>query len=304
MNNTASFTISYDGEALRTHTMDVRDLAPALLSFGQLFDESNRVLNGNKVAIKVQVKANQAGSFEIVFQATQSISSQMSAFLTGDFVSSALNLKELLFSLGMGLFLLISKLKGKTPSKITDLKNGNVRLEIDTETFDFPLNLLRLYQDISVRSAVEKALKPLENEGIDTFVVKDGGKEITRVEKPELPYFKVPETQDEKLTEKEEKAAYSIISLAFKEDNKWRLYDGQSIISATIRDEKFLNKVEENLVSFAKGDILICIVRTSQWRTSIELKTEYEVLEVKEHKPAARQIPLDFDDITNDHRQI
>ena len=61
-----SFTISYSGGALESHQMDVRDLGPALMSLGQLFDEANKVLNGGKVSIKIEVKAHQTGSFEIV----------------------------------------------------------------------------------------------------------------------------------------------------------------------------------------------------------------------------------------------
>lgn len=298
----ASFTVCYDGEALNSHQMDVRDLGPALMSLGQLFDEANRVLNGDKVSIKIQVKAHQAGSFEILFEAVQSISSQLSSFLTGDFVSSALNLKELILTGAGGaggLFWLIKKLKGERPNKITDLKNGMVRIEIEDETFELPLKLMRLYQDLRIRQATEKVLKPLENEGIDVFVVKEGKKEIERIEKKTLPYFKIPEIQDEKLFESEHNAAYSIISLAFKEDNKWRLYDGNSIISVSMEDENFLRKVDENLISFAKGDVLLCRVRTKQFRTNTGLKTEYTVLKVNEHKTAARQIPLPFEDEEN-----
>ncbi len=298
MSSRAVFTVSYDGDALKTHQMDVRDLGPALLSLGQLFDEANRVLNGDKVSIKVHVQAHQSGSFEIIFEAIQSVSSQLSGFLTGDFVTSALNLKELILGGSVGLFWLINKLKGETPTKISDLGNGLLRIEFEKEVIDIPLKLLRLYQDLAVRNATEKVLKPLENDGIDTFSAKDGKKEVVRIEKKSLPYFKVPETQDERLNEVEHDAAYSIISLAFKEDNKWRLYDGNSTISVVIKDETFLKKVDDNLISFAKGDILLCHVRSSQWRTNTGLKTEYEVLKVKEHKPAARQIPLPFfDDI-------
>lgn len=295
----AFFTVSYCGEALDSRQMDVRDLGPALLSLGQLFDEANRVLNGDKVSVKVQVTAQKSGSFQIDFEAIQTIYSQLSGFLTGDFVSSALNLKELILT-GVGgaggLFWLIKKLKGGKPKKITDLKNGMVRIEFDGETFEAPLKLLRLYQDLAVRAATEKVLRPLENEGINTFVAKDEKKEFVRVEKKDLPHFKIPEIQDERLFESEHDAAYSIISLAFKEDNKWRLYDGNSTISVTVKDDDFLRKVDDNLISFAKGDVLLCRVKTTQYRTNTGLKTEYTVLKVYQHRPAARQIPLPFDE--------
>ena len=51
----ATFTIAYDGPALTNHTMDVRDLAPAMLAVGQLCDAANVVLNGERSKIQVHV---------------------------------------------------------------------------------------------------------------------------------------------------------------------------------------------------------------------------------------------------------
>ena len=56
-----AFTIVFDGEALQDHTMDVRDLAPALLSLSQLFDETSRLLYGDKVDVRLHVKAVESG---------------------------------------------------------------------------------------------------------------------------------------------------------------------------------------------------------------------------------------------------
>jgi hypothetical protein len=292
--NRASFIICYDGEALKYHEMDVRDLGPALMSLGQLFDEANKILNGNEVTIKVHVKAHSEGSFQISFEVVQSIVSKISTFLNSDFIATALILKELILSGRCGLFWFIERLKGKYPNKITDLKNGMFLIEIENEKFEVPLELLKLYRDVSVRTATARVLKPLENEGVDVFIAKDGEMELTRVEKESLSYFTIPEIQDEKVFESEHDAAYSIVSLVFQKDRKWKLSDGNSTISVSIEDEDFLKKVDNNLISFTKGDVLLCHVKAIQYKTNSGLRTEYTVLKVKEHMPIIKQTSLPF----------
>jgi hypothetical protein len=46
MSSRADFQLVYDGDALSDHTMDVDELAPALLAVGTLCREANRILNG------------------------------------------------------------------------------------------------------------------------------------------------------------------------------------------------------------------------------------------------------------------
>jgi hypothetical protein len=82
--------------------------------------------------------------------------------------------------------------------------------------------------------------------------------------------------------------------LAFQEGNKWRLFDGQNTITATIADAEFIGRVDRNLVRFAKGDILLCEVRTVQTQGVDGLKTDHTVLRVLEHRQAPDQIPLPF----------
>jgi hypothetical protein len=297
MTKKVAFKIAYDGEALRDHSMDVRDLAPALLSLGKLFDAANLALNGDKAEVRLQVKAHSAGSFEVALELFQSFGSQVSHLLTGDFVTSVLNLKDLIVG-GGGLFWLIKILQGKKPDKIEHLAGGMVSLELQGETIVVPLALLRLYQDTAIRIATEEVLKPLYHDKIDKFIVKDNDIITEEVTKADIHYFTLPEIRDEIITENTHEAAYSIISLAFKDDNKWRLHDGNSTINVQMKDDIFRRKVEENLISFSKGDILRCKVKTTQWRTGDGLKTEYEVLEVVEHIPAAKQMLL-FKDNNN-----
>jgi hypothetical protein len=295
MSSTTTFTVKYDGEALHNNQMDVRELAPALLAIGQLFDEANRVLNENKTTVNLQVKATSAGSFEISFLLQQSFLNQITAVLQGDTIQNAVTIFDLCMAGGtvtIGLFGLIKKLRGQKPNRITEVDNQHVKIEFDHESFIVPLSLLRLYQDLGVRHAVEKILKPLHNNDIDTFEVKES---FCKVDKKELPYFNAPAFEDRLILEDVRQVAYSIVSLSFKEENKWRLYDGNSTINASIKDETFLEKVETGLISFTKGDFLICRVKITQNQTETGLKTDYEIQEVVEHRPSPKQLNLSIE---------
>lgn len=287
--------IAYDGSALRDGTMDVRDLAPALLAVGQLFDAANHTLNGDRAKVSVHVKATEYGSFSIVLDLIQSIYQYGTTLLSSDEVVAALNLKELLFGGAVGLLVLIKKLKGGKPDKIERLSADTIRLTFGTEVFDVPLRLLRLYQDLAVRDAAERIVKePLEKPGIDTFKVIEGKAVVIEVKEADIKSFEKPSFEEKTLLNEVRKSAFSIVSLAFKEDNKWRLHDGNNQISATIADPEFLWKVDRNELAFAKGDVLVCQVRVKQSQTESGLKTDYIVEKVDEHIPAPRQLSLDI----------
>lgn len=294
----ASFTIVYDGPALREHTMDVRDLAPAMLGLGELFDAANLALNGEQTRIKVRVKATEPGSFQITFEVLQTIGAQIMSVLTGPGVTAANNLVGLVVgvpAVSIGLWGLIKLLKGRNPDAVRSLSSDAVRLTVGDKEFDVPLILLRLYQDIAVRQATQKVIEePLSKDGIEKFEARRDAVVAVQVERSEASAFTTPELADTTLVDDVRRSAFSIISLTFKEDNKWRLNDGVNAISATIEDINFLQRVNASLISFSKGDILVCDVRVVQRQTSAGLKTEYTVVRVIEHRPGARQLPLPF----------
>ena len=290
-----TFSIAYDGPALRAGTMDVRDVAPALLAVGQLFDAGNSVLNGEETKISVNVKATDEGSFEVFLELVQTLTNRILEFIKSEDVTTALRLKQLLLigSGGGGLLVLLRKLRGKKPEKIERISNDHVRITVDGETFDVPTKLLRLYKDIAVRTALNNIVAPLGQDGIDTFKASDG-KETETIEKDEASYFQIPEVVREVLVEQTDRAAFSIVSLTFKEDNKWRLNDGNADIRVSMNDQEFLKLVKESRVAFAKGDILICDVRKTQMREGLRLRSDYAVERVVKHMQAARQIELEF----------
>jgi hypothetical protein len=161
----ATLTIVYDGPALREHAMDVRDLAPAMLGLGQLLDAANAALNGDSARVRVQAKATEPGCFQITFEVIQTLGEQLVTLLSGPAVTAAANLVALLTGVGLvggmtgGLIGLTARLKGGKFDKVDTLAENMVRLTIGSEHIDIPLALLRLYQDVAVRTAAQKVIE-------------------------------------------------------------------------------------------------------------------------------------------------
>ncbi|MGE0903219.1 hypothetical protein [Dehalococcoides mccartyi] len=133
--------------------------------------------------------------------------------------------------------------------------------------------------------------RPVREQGIDRIDIRTNQELLQSATKEDINAFEIPELLDEPILKETRKINFSIISLAFKENNKWRLSDGDAIFNVTMNDANFLSKVDNNLISFSKGDILYCELLTTQWQVQNGVKTEYEVIKVLKHTPA-RQLPL------------
>jgi hypothetical protein len=116
--------------------------------------------------------------------------------------------------------------------------------------------------------------------------------EIETVSSHELASFHIPPQDEALLMDDVRKMSFSIVSLTFKEDNKWRLFDGNATIHAIMEDADFLARVDQNMETFAKNDILVCQVRIKQWQSNKGVKTEYLVEKVLEHRQAWRQLKI------------
>jgi hypothetical protein len=66
LNSEFSFILVYDGEDLDSGSIDARDLAPALLAFADLVDQSGRVVVPEMPRVTVRVQTGfRKGSFDI-----------------------------------------------------------------------------------------------------------------------------------------------------------------------------------------------------------------------------------------------
>jgi hypothetical protein len=297
--NQSHFRLTYDGPALAAHTMDVRELAPALLAVGDLLEAATRALNGDRVKPQINVRASfQAGSFGIDFSLAVDWALRIRDVFASEDSSAMANALAILSAIGFlakpgkkGLIGVLRWIRGRQIEKI-EAFDGSARIHVEKELLEVDLAVIALLRDLAVREALDSILVPLDRDGVDTFACGTDSDFSEILHKEDRPWFRPPSIEDDLILDDVRKMAFSIVSLAFKDDNKWRLYDGAATIHATISDPSFLARVDQNVERFAKGDLLICQVRVRQWQTASGARTEYEVMEVLEHRQAARQIRL------------
>jgi len=296
----ADIALVYEGPAVESGIMDVRDLAPALLAFGNLVEAANRVVNGESATTKVQVKTVGAGSFAIGLDVTVAFVKAVRDFLAGPESTAAANLITILSGSGLtiGAVALVKLLKGRSPSGTRPKEAGRIEVEIDGETIEVDEIVARVSMDMSVRAALERVVaEPLASEGIDAVSIGPREK-MERIEKAEGFAFRPPIDREAGAYEYRYRAPLSIVSLSFKQGNKWRLNDGRTTLNVTVADAIFLRRVDNSEIAFSKGDILICDVRVESRERPGGLHAEFFIEKVIEHRRPARQASL-FDPGSN-----
>lgn len=299
----AAVRVVYDGDALATGAMDVRDLAPALLSFGDLLQETNRVLNAGRAQVSVRVQAEfRRGSFEISLAVTaQGLLEQARTLLLGEDLKAAEVLLRVLFGsaasggvIGCVIWLL-KTLKGKKPDKVTPMPGNRVELAVGNTTYNVDGDVYNVYVDGGVRDALHRTVRPLERPGIDRFEVHRGHEEPTAVvTKEEVNFLQPPEGKQEGdvLHEGTRQAALQLVTVAFEGGLKWRFSEGEAKFHAAVADADFVARVERG-EPFRAGDILRVLLRTRSIRTPEgSLKVEHTILEVTEHIPRPHQLQI------------
>jgi hypothetical protein len=291
------FQIIFDGEGLTHHEMSPKELSVALVAMDNLLTEANAVLNDKKTTIKLTVKGSfETGCFIVNF--AYSLLDQAKDLLTYCGVSTNSNLtpidiitlifgKKIIDGINReGLVGVIKFLCGRRPTKIFENEDKTLSIYRGEKFIKTEKEIYKLYQNYKIRKSFEQLTSPIrDNRGINDLAIKskDIESNFCVINKEEIDYFKCPESE---LVSIEQPATYntvlSIVEPSFKDGNKWYVNDGDSSFYVLVEDSDFLNKIDQKVVGFFKGDLWKVKIRKEQFydKNSQKLKSEYYVEQV------------------------
>lgn len=293
----ANFTVRYDGEALRDGRMDVRRLAPALLAIGDLCEEANRALNGDRARASVQVKAFKQGSFGVELILDVNLLEKAKALVLGHGIKDA---KDILETLGFykseiaagvgGLIAFVKWVRGRRIEEATSLQNGLTRVTLPHgEQSDVRDEVLDLYQRKAIQHDLREIAAPVATPGIDRWDVLQNHRIVQSIEEEDVDAFQAledgPLQDDPVLSDSTIERAYEVVSLSKKPRVKWRLWDGENEISVRVDDETLYDRMNEGTLGIEPGFFIWAKIHTRAYQDGDTLKVENTLLEIKDRKP-------------------
>ncbi|MDQ6802333.1 MAG: hypothetical protein M3041_16045 [Acidobacteriota bacterium] len=293
----AHIEIAYDGSAVRDGSMDVEDLAPALLGVAALCKRANDILNGGAATVTINARSDfRRASFGIdldVIQVLHTTAVGAISLFTPENIKSAKEIAAILGLLIVGddeaftsLLGVIKLLRGKPPEKIE--KKGDT-YEIHSGGGDVLIvsgEVGRLIENKEVLEAAHQALRPLEKKGISSFQVKNRGSVMEELTPEVLPIFNsdpplLIEAGHEVIADSTTDRAFLVVKPSFDPTLVWRLSDGLHGFDAHMDDDPFLRRVVAGDETFSAGTLMKARVQMKSVRTPDgRLKTEYRIKHV------------------------
>lgn len=300
-----SFTITYDGPALATNRMDVRQLAPALIALADAVQAAHSVAAPLQTPPGLQIAATEPGSFSV------DLLLRDAADLVGGAVD-LLNSPEVgalntaLGIAGVGVLGLVTSAIGLAKRRRTaqvvgepepsPVRPGWVRLVFsDQTTLEVPSPAVAVAENLSFRQAMSGVVEPLRQPGVEEVTLTQNQQPVERITRADLPAFAAPVQEEELLSDSTREVVLRLLNVAFVPGRKWRVSDGANDLWVSVRDVAFLQRVETNQESFRAGDSLRCLLRSQQWRKpNGDVRVEDSVVEVLNHEAGPRAVPLSF----------
>lgn len=307
--------IRYDGPALADHSMDVADLAPALLALSDLLKIANTYANGDRAGVKVKVNADlKQKCFQLNIELSQTLWEQAKLLLADEDVVAVERIAAWVGIIsgvasftGWSLFRLIKFLRGKQVESVTVIKieDGRNMVEIrvigEADTIVIEQPVYELYANSAARKKAVEVMAPLRTEGYETLEFDDRSGEVFHISKGEVPSKSLddmPEVVPQNVHTSNIRTSVRIRKAAYEGSAKWTLMYHRAV-EAPILDVDWLTKFQANTIAAPPGSSLEVDLRETYITNELgELVGEpsYEVMRVYDVRRPSTQSRLDFRD--------
>lgn len=285
------FSLKYEGPAVDAGRMNAREIGPVLFAASSLLETSSALLYGNEGRVRLDVLSDfQHGSFVVDFSVVAQAAENVSILGQDE-------LRLILETVGLvgsgGLVGLLLKLRGRKPEKV-ETENGKTVLVVNDNRITLNAHESRLYFNSEVREGLNGVVEPVRRQGINALRFGQGRNPSSKITREDADYFKPAPLPEEMVNEDIINATIEIVSIAFKEGNKWRFQWSGSVFHAAILDEQFLKSVGARDATFGAGDALRVRARVTTTHNSKGFNQQWEILEVLDHLTGGRadQLPL------------
>ena len=275
--------VAFTGNAVNG-SMNVNELASALLALSNLVSEANQILNHDHSKIEVRISAHfERGSFEMSLELIRDLPAQIKFFL----FDSSISLNEILGAIGLfctisgGNFLEIFRfVRGRKISKVEKADKDTVKIFIDEESREFSIGAWQLFKSEKARRHMEGLISPLNKDGIEAVEFRDANnKEVMeRITEEESAYFAADAAEDLEQLVSSQKLKLRIVNVSFERDLKWRFDDGETKFYAKVEDEEFWSAVEAGRLSFTCGSAILAEIETTQQFVKNDLRKTTKII--------------------------
>ena len=172
-----------------------------------------------------------------------------------------------------------------------------VQLTVGGENNDVSIDVYNLFLDVETRSAARDLVRPVESAGVDKMVVLPPGDSPLEIWRDEVDWFDLEPSQREIVSELESTRIVGIVSIVYKEDNKWRFTEGDTEYTAVIEDEMFWRRIHSG-ETLPEGTALRVDMVTRTIVRPDAISTERRITRVREiiREGQVRQLDLMDDD--------
>lgn len=302
----ARFEIAFEGVPFDGGAIDVRDLAPTLLAFGNVIQSANRSLNGDRAKASLKLVASDEGSFIAQLMVDVSWLTDMldTVAANPDRVVAADQLVSLLVKAGtavggsiVGVLGAIKFLGGKKPDAVTPQGDGTTSITVNHTAIRVDDRAVQLLKDRPTREAVEDlGRKAASVDGLKRLRIgnRDDEEQQVSLERREFHSLIVPEDDTPQEADVSHRETWlQIISSHFRDGYKWRFSDGgERPFTAVMEDETFQKRVQEADISLTANDAIKCRLREEQTISGGGLAKAIFVEEILEYRPGPQQMDL------------